>query len=79
MKVDLGEVSKKQWEFCNSEARYSAYGGARGGGKSHALRLKAIMGCVEKPGLRVLIVRRTYPELESSIIEPMLEQLGVRN
>jgi phage terminase large subunit len=76
MKFYLGEATKKQWEFCKSEARYSAFGGARGGGKSHALRLKAILGCVGKPGLRVLIVRRTYPELESSIAEPMMRMLG---
>ncbi|MDR2606391.1 MAG: hypothetical protein LBC38_03815 [Oscillospiraceae bacterium] len=79
MKIDLGEVSAKQWAFCRSEARYSAFGGARGGGKSHALRLNAILGCVEKPGLRVLIVRRTYPELDSSIVQPMLKQLTVES
>lgn len=67
----LGKPNPKQKAFFEAKERYVAYGGARGGGKSWAVRMKAIMGAMEHPGLRVLIVRRTYPELEHSIIWPM--------
>ena len=59
-----------------AKERYIAYGGARGGGKSWAVRMKAISGALKHPGLRVLIVRRTYPELEHSIIRPLVATLA---
>lgn len=72
MAVDLGTPNPKQREFLLARERYIAYGGARGGGKSWAVRMKALAGAARYPGLRALIVRRTYPELEHSIIWPML-------
>lgn len=68
----LEEPNPKQREFLLARERYIAYGGARGGGKSWAVRAKAIAGACRYPGLRSLIVRRTYPELEHSIIGPLL-------
>lgn len=73
--VDLGRANPKQALFYASEARYTAYGGARGGGKSHAVRVQAIRGALMWPGIRILIVRRTYPELENSLILPLLRLL----
>ena len=32
IKLDLGELYPKQWQFIESRTRYTAYGGARGGG-----------------------------------------------
>jgi phage terminase large subunit len=69
--VDFGELNPKQIEFCNAKTRYVAYGGARGGGKSHVLRIKAVGGAMFNPGIRILIVRREYPELEQSLILPI--------
>lgn len=43
------------------------YGGASGGGKSFAITAEGIRCCVRYGGLRVLLVRRTYDELEESI------------
>ena len=63
--------SEKQREFFLSEAKYTAYGGARGGGKSWALRYKLILLCLRYPGIRVLLVRRSYPELRENHIRPL--------
>lgn len=63
--------SEKQKEFFLSEAKYTAYGGARGGGKSFALRYKLVLLCLNYPGIRVLLVRRSYPELRENHIRPL--------
>lgn len=73
VKLDLGELYPKQWQYIKSTVRYTAYGGARGGGKTHVLIRKAIMGSLEFPRMKILIIRRTYPELESTIIRPIVE------
>ena len=41
-----GVPSERQKKFFASRARYTAYGGARGGGKSWALRRKLIALCL---------------------------------
>lgn len=69
--IDLGDLNPKQKVFCQSRSRYTAYGGARGGGKTHVLRVKAFGGALTYPGIRILIVRKEYPELEQNIIIPM--------
>ena len=69
------EVSPQQAEFIESTARHLGYGGARGGGKSWAVRAKASKNCLKYKGYRALILRRTYPELESNHIQPLLALL----
>ncbi len=71
--LDLGEANPKQELFYQSRALYTAYGGAKGGGKTHAVRTKAVGGAVRWPGIRILILRRTYPELQQNHIEPILK------
>lgn len=71
-----GKPSEKQSLFFRSSARYTAYGGARGGGKSWALRRKLILLCFHYPGIHCLLVRRTLPELRENHIFPLLAQLG---
>lgn len=73
--VDLGTLNPKQKQFCQSRSRYTAYGGARGGGKTHVLRVKSYGGALTYPGIRILIVRRQYPELEQNIILPMRKMI----
>ncbi len=68
---NTGDLNPKQIAFCRSRAPFTAYGGARGGGKTHVLRVKAVLGALKYDGIRILIVRREYPELEQSIILPM--------
>jgi terminase large subunit-like protein len=43
------------------------YGGAAGGGKTLALVMEGIRACIRYPGIRVLILRRSYDELAESI------------
>ena len=53
----------RQREFLQATERHVAFGGARGGGKSWAVRTKAVLLALAHPGIRVLIVRKTYKEL----------------
>jgi len=72
MEIDLGKVTEKQRLFLQDRHRYVAFGGARGGGKSHAVRLKAILLAFRWPGIKMLIVRNTYKELMNNHITPLL-------
>jgi len=71
-----GIPNAKQQLFFNSRTKYTAYGGARGGGKSWALRRKMILMALRYNGLRVLIIRRSYPELRENHILPLLAELN---
>ena len=53
-----GVPNERQREFFACRARFIAYGGARGGGKSWALRRKLIAMCLRYPKLRCLLVYR---------------------
>lgn len=72
---DPGQASEKQKRFFMARAPFIAYGGAKGGGKTWAVRVKAVGGAIMNPGLRVLIMRRTYPELEENHIGPILRMV----
>lgn len=70
--IVMNEPNPKQRLMFMSRARRIGYGGARGGGKSWAVRYKSIlMAANNYPGIRILIVRRTYPELINNHINPM--------
>ena len=71
-----GKPNEKQKEFFASGARYIAYGGARGGGKSWALRRKLIALCLRYGGIRCLLIRRTYPEIRSNHLLPLMAEYG---
>lgn len=62
-------------EFFRARGRHVAYGGARGGGKSWAMRTKLIMLAVKYPGIQMLLLRRTMPQLRENHIVPMLSTL----
>lgn len=74
--VDLSRINPRQDEFMRSRARYVGYGGARGGGKSWAVRAKASIMATTHPGIKQLIVRRTYAELEENHMKPLRRLLG---
>ena len=76
MDYRIGVPNPKQREFMLCEKKYIAYGGARGGGKSWALRKKLAMMCLKYPGLVVLLLRRSYPELRENHIVPLMEDLN---
>lgn len=69
-----GKPNPRQREFFDSRAKFTAYGGARGGGKSWALRRKLTLMCLRYPGLRCLIVRRSYQELRSNHLRQILAE-----
>lgn len=77
MIVGIPEPSEKQEKFLTDTHRHVGYGGARGGGKSWAIRVKAILLCAEFAGIKVMIVRRTYPELTENHIEPLKDMLHI--
>ena len=69
-----GVPNERQKSFFASRARYTAYGGARGGGKSWALRRKLTGLCLCYPGIRCLLVRRSYAELKQNHVRPLLTE-----
>ena len=69
-----GIPTARQKEFFDSRARFTAYGGARGGGKSWALRRKLTAMCLRYAGLRCLLIRRTIPELRTNHVIPFLRE-----
>lgn len=73
--LDLGHAQPKQAMFLRDRHRHIAYGGARGGGKSWAVRTKAKLLAFRYPGIKILIVRRTYKELQNNHIEQLLAEL----
>lgn len=68
---DAGEANPKQKEFYLARTAFVAYGGAKGGGKTHAVRIKAFGGALMNEGIKILIMRLTYPALEENHIAPM--------
>lgn len=71
MTLDLGQPSEKQKEFFLARERFVGYGGARGGGKSWAVRVKSTLMALGYAGIKILILRRTFPELRENHILPL--------
>ncbi len=77
MQIDLGTPNAKQKLFFKDHHRHIGFGGARGGGKSWAVRAKIILLAVKHPGIQMMVVRRTYPELQANHIRPLKKLLHV--
>ena len=76
--ITIPEPNEKQKLFLRARQKHIAYGGARGGGKSWAIRTKAKLLALRYPGISMLIVRRTYPELEGNHIRTLKSEcLGI--
>lgn len=73
--VFIGEPNERQKEFLKAKEQYVAYGGARGGGKSWALQTKIKLLASHYAGIRILLMRRTFPELRENHIIPLQTQL----
>jgi hypothetical protein len=70
--IDLGlnyTAFPKQRRFHVSRAKYRLFGGAAGPGKTKALLMEAIGQAHDFPGVNTLLLRRTYPELEGSLLQ----------
>src|SRR6056297_2181155 len=50
------------------------YGGARGGGKTHLIRGGGMLSATQFPGIRIVIVRKHYGELEEGIVDLLQEE-----
>lgn len=77
IQIKFPPPSEKQKEFLMDRHKHIGYGGARGGGKSHAVRMKAVGLGFRFPGIKMAIVRRTYPELMRNHVEPLKKILNV--
>lgn len=67
----------KQLKFHTDPAKIRFFGGAMGWWKSKADRMEAVRIAKSAPNLTGAIFRRTYEEVSSSIIRPLLEELTV--
>jgi hypothetical protein len=65
---DHYEPFDRQKQFHGSRAKYRLFGGAAGPGKTKALLWEAIFQANAYPGADTLLLRRTYPELETSLL-----------
>lgn len=70
------QPNEKQRAFFESDARYTAYGGARGGGKSWAMRMKLVLLALGNDGVQILLLRRTLGELRENHLLPLLSLLN---
>ena len=61
----ISEPNEKQKKFFESKNRFIGYGGARGGGKSWALRTKFILLAFNYPNLKLLLLRNTLHHISS--------------
>lgn len=75
--LQIPAPSEKQRLFLADRHRHVAYGGARGGGKSWAVRVKALLLCCSWPGIKILIVRKSYRELINNHINPLRAMIPV--
>jgi phage terminase large subunit len=75
MQWSIGRPSEKQAAFFRARSRFIAYGGARGGGKSWAVRKKAAGLALCYGGIKILLLRRSFPELRENHILPMRQDL----
>ena len=73
--LTINEPSEKQKLFLKANTKHIAFGGARGGGKSWSVRTKGKLLALRYPGIKILIVRRTYPELINNHINILRSEL----
>lgn len=67
------QITRKQQRFIDATASEVLFGGAAGGGKSWGQVIDAFLCACKYPKSKQLILRRTYPELDKSIIRTALE------
>ncbi len=61
-------ITRKQREFINAKEDEVLYGGAAGGGKSYGQIIDAFLKAMQYPGIKQIIFRNSFPELNRSII-----------
>ena len=71
----IPEPNERQKLMLADRHKYVGYGGARGGGKSWAVQVKAILLAMRWPGIKICLVRQTYKDLRNNHIKPLQEML----
>lgn len=75
MRIRRLELNERQQLFFKARRRFIAYGGARGGGKTWAVREKSVLLAVRYPGINIMIIRQTYGDLRKNHILPLQLEL----
>ena len=75
MPTKVLNLNERQKLFFKARRRFVAYGGARGGGKTWAVRIKAMLLACRYAGIKILIVRRSFQELRDNHILPLQMEL----
>ena len=70
-----GQANPKQQQFFDARTTFICYGGARGGGKTWAVRTKAVGGAIYNPGIKILIMRSTFREVDENHIRPICNEV----
>ena len=66
-------ITRNQNTFINAQVDEVLFGGAAGGGKSYGQLIDALLYALKYNKSKQLILRRTFPELEKSLIRVSLE------
>lgn len=66
------DITPKQHSFITAKPTEVLFGGAAGGGKSYAQVIDALLFALQYAGSKQLILRRTFAELDKSIIRTVL-------
>ena len=73
MRLSETGPNPKQLRLLMADRRYVCYGGARGGGKTWSVIAKALSLAAnpEYKGIKILVMRRKYTQLEEMLVAPM--------
>ena len=71
MKLNIS-VTEKQKRFIDATESEVLFGGAAGGGKSYGQMVDALLFALRYPRSKQLVLRRSYAELEKSLIRTSL-------
>ncbi len=66
-------ITPRQREFIHARSGEVLFGGAAGGGKSYGQLVDALIFALKYPRSKQLILRRTLPELEKSLVRTAME------
>lgn len=75
MQTKVLRLNERQKLFFMARRRFIGYGGARGGGKTWSVRMKAMLLASRYAGIKILIVRRSFQELRDNHILPLQMEL----
>ena len=75
MQTKVLRLNERQKLFFKARRRFIGYGGARGGGKTWSVRMKAMLLASRYAGIKILIVRRSFQELRDNHILPLQMEL----